>query len=973
MESITLQVGGSIISSGDALGQVQFAASAESDGGASRYIVGRIYGEAEGAFNASSNPASIVFATSAADNLPASGKIKISHEGHILPLEDDTYDLGEPNNRFRNLYLASGIAATGTFDTIIFNTGIGDIDQVAGQTNWNYEAGTLEIGLTDDLKIQVGQTVLFRVKNSTGSTLSKGQAVYASGVLGGGQIIQAAPFAADESVDEVRFIGLMTDDLANGEDGYVNHFGHIKNVDLRTSNTTLNPNGETWAIGDILFVDDGTAGGLTKVPPQDDIYVALVLADGQNGELFVRITDPGHITDLHDVNMSGLVDNNLMVWNSGADYWEPTTSMTFDGTTLHLDTDGITAKFGRDNAQTNGGKVRIYVDDADTAGSVQAIKAFNAKTTGYNYGINATANGSGATRNVGLYGWAAQATTNWGLWVDAGDAIFDENVGIGTSAPAYDLHVNGSGYVVNDFNIGGSSNIGGDVIVGGNVTIQGTTVTANVSSMEIEDPIFTLGQASGTIVTDTNLDRGLALVLSTGTTAFMGWDTSEGEFSLLSSGVATNDSGNYAPGTYGNLHIAGLTASTANFSSTIDAANLGAGEDNSVVILDSDGKLRTDEIDSRVWGTSLVDGAGSANHVAFWSGANTLSYDNGQLYWDSTNNRLGIGTASPSYNLDLDQSANTNHTINISNTNTGTGSSAGFRAESDSTLSYMISHADARTVDRYGFALGGWTEIISQYSSGIMIGTDASDVPIVFGNNNTERMRIAAGGNVGIGTTSPSFPLVVNGRTQVVDDILDVSDNGRLLIGGAGENSNAVSVRNSSNTPIFTVDTVNDDIEVNGDIYATGNVGIGTASPSTQLDVIGSGNFTGDVSISGHLSAATKSFLINHPTREGHKLQYGSLESPYHGVRLTGRAKVDNGWCVVKLPEYIRELVHDNEDVNIQLTNYNHSKTLYVSEVNVTHNEFTVKTDSWFSRSGLEFYWTFTAIRKDVKELQVEF
>ncbi len=83
----------------------------------------------------------------------------------------------------------------------------------------------------------------------------------------------------------------------------------------------------------------------------------------------------------------------------------------------------------------------------------------------------------------------------------------------------------------------------------------------------------------------------------------LGWDVSESEFALLSSGVASNGSGNYAPGTYGDLHIGGLTATTANFSSTIDAANLGAGEDNSVVILDSDGKLRTDEIDSRVWGS----------------------------------------------------------------------------------------------------------------------------------------------------------------------------------------------------------------------------------------------------------------------------------------------------------------------------------------------------------------------------------
>ena len=85
MESITLQTNDSIVSSGDLLGQLQFAASAESDGGASQLVVARIYSQAEGAFSASSNPASIIFATSSSDALAASGKIKIDDNGNILP------------------------------------------------------------------------------------------------------------------------------------------------------------------------------------------------------------------------------------------------------------------------------------------------------------------------------------------------------------------------------------------------------------------------------------------------------------------------------------------------------------------------------------------------------------------------------------------------------------------------------------------------------------------------------------------------------------------------------------------------------------------------------------------------------------------------------------------------------------------------------------------------------------------------
>jgi len=126
-----------------------------------------------------------------------------------------------------------------------------------------------------------------------------------------------------------------------------------------------------------------------------------------------------------------------------------------------------------------------------------------------------------------------------------------------------------------------------------------------------------------------------------------------------------------------------------------------------------------------------------------------------------------------------------------------------------------------------------------------------------------------------------------------------------------------------------------------------------------------------NLTVTNHLSAATKSFLICHPSEKGKMLQYGSLESPYHGIRLTGKSKLINNSIIINLPSYISNLVSE-EGINIQITNINHDKVLYVKQINIKENNFTVGVSCLLS-SECEFYWSFTAIRKDVPPLEVEY
>jgi len=185
-------------------------------------------------------------------------------------------------------------------------------------------------------------------------------------------------------------------------------------------------------------------------------------------------------------------------------------------------------------------------------------------------------------------------------------------------------------------------------------------------------------------------------------------------------------------------------------------------------------------------------------------------------------------------------------------------------------------------------------------------------------------------GPVGFGATGATGPTGPTGPSTAINATLDTSTNSNHL-------PVFVATHGSNQTP-----RVSSDLHFN---------------PSTKR-----------LTVLGHIEATTKSFLIDHPSKDGMKLQYGSLESPYHGIRLTGKSVCTDGFAVVYLPDYLNDLIHDNE-INIQLTNINHYNCVCINMIDIKNNKFMVKCNS-VQRS--EFYWSFTAIRKDIDRIEVE-
>ena len=113
------------------------------------------------------------------------------------------------------------------------------------------------------------------------------------------------------------------------------------------------------------------------------------------------------------------------------------------------------------------------------------------------------------------------------------------------------------------------------------------------------------------------------------------------------------------------------------------------------------------------------------------------------------------------------------------------------------------------------------------------------------------------------------------------------------------------------------------------------------------------------VDITGHLSATTKSFLVDNP-KTGGKLQYGVVESNEHGVYVRGKTDQDE----IELPEEWEWLV-DEDSVTVDLTSIGQMQHLFIIEQ--TNKKVKVGGMATNGQYNYVIYGT----RKDVDPLEI--
>ena len=802
------------------------------------------------------------------DDLNGTGFVKAS--GTTISYDNTTYyPTSNPNGYTTNTGTVTSVAlsvpsAFSVSGSPITSSGTLAISATGDTTQYIAGDGSLVTFPTTS----TAGTLIREVRNTTGATLTKGTVVYISGATGNKPTVSKALATGDNT--SAQTFGLVQADIANNANGNVVCVGDLTGVD--TSALTE---------GAQLYLSSTTAGTYTttkQYAPNHLVYIGIVTrAHPTLGQIEVKIQNGYELDELHNVAAQTPSNNDGLFYESSTSLWKNKSISTVLGYTPQSQLNGT--GFVKVSGTTVSYDNSTYATTSDLSGYVatsgtQSI-AGNKTFTGFAYFDNTIfLKQTTSISFISGYNSIAASSSGIRMGITSGiSALFDLTSltanrdytlpnSSGTLALTSDLH--------NAVTIGTANGLSLSTQVL-SLALASTSTTGALSSTDwntfngkqnaLTNPVTGTGTTNYLSKFTGTSAVGNSLLYDTGSALLIGATTvSDGQSTLEVVGASTVGLKIISTGGNGNNTFLSIQSSKE-WRFLTNRGDLISGNQGDLII-----RNNTDSINHIILnqgGSTTFAGSVTASDLI------TASYGTARIQVTSTSNsanaglrytakdstgtskNAGIyyvaGTATSNTFLSLAADDNTYQFNVLASGNIGIGTTApesfsGYRTTEVSAAQGGVIFAKSTTGSITAQLLSD-----NQNAGGaaVLVGSRTNH-PVIFTTNNVERLRIATSGaatfssSVTAGTYLMSvgqLPAIVASSTFI--DYISTNVSRFASTSNATNTYAAIAISQYSSNGSLGRDAIY--------ITSAGNVGIGTSSPSTILQIVSSTNTTPSV------------------------------------------------------------------------------------------------------------------------------